>query len=111
MNFKEINEFSREFKKLLKKYKTLKQDLDNFKKSVLAVDFLKNKNFDDIYSDERMKIIKARFFCRYLRGKTLRIIYSLCEEKEEIEFVEIYFKGNKANEDRERIKQYIESNR
>jgi len=109
MNFKELPAFSKEFKKLLKKYKTLESDLQVFKKGIAKVDLLSNKNFAVLHQRERLLIIKARFFCRYLKSKTLRLIYAYYSEKGLIEFIEIYFKGNKENEDRERIKNYIKN--
>jgi hypothetical protein len=57
------------------------------------------------------KIYKSRkFACRSLKGKGgycgIRIIYAYYEEEDIIEFVEIYYKGDKANADRERILRY-----
>ena len=54
------------------------------------------------------KIYKARkFACRSLKGRGvdsgIRVIYAYWEDKDRIEFVEIYFKGDKKNEDRDRI--------
>ncbi len=37
----------------------------------------------------------------------MRAIYAYHNDKEKIAFLEIYFKGNKENEDRERIKKYL----
>jgi hypothetical protein len=59
-----------------------------------------------------VKIIKARMFCRSLRGSSLRIIYAYIFGRAEItfvgiEFIELYFKGNKQREDEERIKEYL----
>ena len=33
----------------------------------------------------------------------IRVIYAYFEENDRIEFIEIYYKGDKENEDRERI--------
>jgi len=54
------------------------------------------------------KIYKAKkFACRALKGKGaqsgIRVIYAYHEEEDWVEFVEIYFKGDKGSEDRERI--------
>ncbi len=53
-------------------------------------------------------IYKARkFTCRSLKGtgsrSGIRIIYAYFDKEDKIEFIEIYFKGDKENEDRERI--------
>jgi len=47
-----------------------------------------------------------------LKKKDLRIIYAYIENHQlvkmiGIQFIEIYFKGEKENEDRERIKDYL----
>ena len=54
------------------------------------------------------KIYKAKkFACRSLKGKGvqsgIRVIYAHFEEKDKIELIEIYHKGDKENEDRDRI--------
>jgi hypothetical protein len=36
----------------------------------------------------------------------IRIIYAYYEKEDVIEFIEIYFKGDKANEDKKRIIKY-----
>jgi len=36
----------------------------------------------------------------------IRIIYAYFEKEDAIEFIEIYFKGDKENEDKKRIKKY-----
>lgn len=107
MNYNETFEFAKEFKKMAKKYRTLPEDLKNFKKNVVVINLCKNKNFAIIFRNNQLVIVKARLFCRYLRRNTLRIIYAFYEKDEIIEFIEIYFKGDKENEDRERIKSYL----
>ncbi|NOY35535.1 MAG: hypothetical protein GXP44_01280 [bacterium] len=58
-----------------------------------------------------MKIVKAHLACRALRNNhLLRVIYSYFEREQRIEFIELYFKGDKENEDRERIKEYLKNN-
>ena len=107
MNFNELSEFIKECKRLEKKYKSLTDDLREFKKVVSVLPLGNSKHFNIIIQTKGVKIIKARFFCRYLKGSSLRVIYSYIEKKKNIEFIEIYFKGNKENEDRQRIKQYL----
>jgi len=48
--------------------------------------------------------------CRALRRRALRVIYAYFEQEQRIEFIEIYFKGDKENEDRKRIKEYLKNN-
>lgn len=114
---RKVNEFERDFKKLLKNFKTLDEDLDNFIN--VQLNLAHKLNIIDKKSIVRIsnlginepKIYKARkFACKALKGKGgfsgIRIIYAYYEEEDIIEFIEIYYKGEKANEDRDRILRY-----
>lgn len=57
------------------------------------------------------KIYKAKkFACKALKGKGvqsgIRVIYAYDEDKDRVEFIEVYYKGDKASEDRARILKY-----
>jgi len=113
---RELKEFEREFRKLLKKFKTLKEDMQTFINTQLKL-YHKQKvdnsgvvRISNLAIDEP-KIYKARkFACRSLKGtggrSRIRIIYAYYEEEDIVEFIEIFFKGDKENEDRERILRY-----
>ena len=112
MNFKTTAEFQKDFKGLLKKFKSLNEDLLEFKKVLSEAPLGTGKHFNLITRADFISIIKARFFCRSLKKKDLRIIYAYIKNHRiieiiSIEFIEIYFKGNKRNEDKERIRQYL----
>ena len=51
-----------------------------------------------------------KFACRSLKGRGvksgIRVIYSWCKSSSKVVFIEIYFKGDKENEDKERINRY-----
>ena len=107
-----LPEFDKDLKKL-KKFRTLIDDLDIFTEKQLQL-FHKlgvdNKGIVQISNlgFEYPKIYKARkFACRALKGKGsasgIRVIYAYFEDEDRIEFIEIYYKGDKENEDRERI--------
>jgi hypothetical protein len=113
--FKEIRslrEFQKDLKKL-RRFRTLKEDLDIFiEKQLRLYHKLKidNKGIVQIsnLNIDYPKIYKARkFACRSLKGKGsasgIRVIYAYFEEKDCVEFIEIYYKGDKENEERERI--------
>ena len=106
-NFDALAEFENEFKRLLKKYKTLGDDFEKFKEVIFITPTGIGKNFVIVHSLSNLKIVKARMACRALRDRSLRIVYSYFEQEQKIEFIEIYFKGYKENEDRERIKEYL----
>lgn len=107
MSFDELSEFQKEFKWLAKKYKSLSQDLEEFKRVVTVAPLGNSKHFNVITKNEQCAIVKARLFCRYLKGSSLRIVYAYHAAVSKVEFIEIYFKGKKENEDRERIKEHL----
>jgi hypothetical protein len=109
MNFDQLPEFQKELKGLAKKYKSLTYDLQEFSNVASVIPLGNSKHFNIIAQTEIYYIIKARLFCKYLKGTSLRIIYSYCEQEQQIEFIELYFKGHKENEDRERIKKYLKN--
>ena len=107
MTFDELPEFEKERKRLARKYRSLSDDLREFRNVVSVVPLGNRKHFVVIARNENVHIVKARLFCRYLKGSSLRVIYSYCEQDQRIEFIELYFKGDKENEDRQRVKEYL----
>ena len=107
MNFSETNEFSKDFKRLSKKYRSLPDDLLEFKKIVSEIPFGSGKHFVVLHENEKVKILKARLFCKYLRGASLRITYAYTEKSTTISFIELYFKGEQVNEDKGRINDFL----
>jgi mRNA-degrading endonuclease YafQ of YafQ-DinJ toxin-antitoxin module len=111
-----LKEFEKDFQKLLKKFKTLKEDMETFIK--VQLDLYHKQKIDNSgvfritnLNIDNPKIYKAKkFACKSLRGtgvkSGIRIIYAYYEEEDIIEFIEIFFKGNKENEDRDRIYKY-----
>lgn len=111
-----LPEFEKELKKLTKRFRTLEEDLEILIKTELVLYHklgIDNKGVFEI-SDLNIltpKIYKVKkFACRSLKDKGvktgLRLIYAYREDKDIIELVEIYFKSDKENEDRERICKY-----
>lgn len=92
----------------------LDNDLFEFKKILSEFPLGIGKHFNIITRSGSIYIVKARFFCRNLKKKDLRMIYAYIEDYQVvemigIEFIEIYFKGNKQNEDKGRIKKYLKN--
>lgn len=109
MTFEELTEFKRDLKKLLKKYRTLKNDLDVVK-TVLEYSPTERPPFSfriDNLGLETCVIKVKKIACRALKGRGvnsgLRLIYAHFEEEDKIIFIEIYHKNDKENEDRQRI--------
>lgn len=107
MNFNETSAFKKDCKKLQKKYLSLKDDIAEFKNIVTVVPLGNSKHFNVLTQVETVYIMKARLFCRYLKGSSMRIIYAYNEVEQNIEFIELYFKGDKESEDEERIGEYV----
>ena len=112
-------EFEKDSKKLLKHFRTLEDDLNIFiDKELYLYHKLKIDNkgifpLTDLPS-ETPRVYKAKkFSCRSLKGRGvfsgIRVIYAYFPESDKIEFIELYYKGDKANEDRARIKNYLDS--
>jgi mRNA-degrading endonuclease YafQ of YafQ-DinJ toxin-antitoxin module len=122
MAFKKIKQFplfKKDLKKLLKRFRTLEDDLEIFIRTQLKLFHKIKKDNDGIkqitgLAKEYPLVFKAKkFACKSLKGKGaksgIRIIYAYFEQEDTIEFIEIYFKGDKENEDKERIKKYFTS--
>ena len=106
-NFNALPKFEKEFKRLSKKYKTLDDDFEKFKKVLLATPTGVGKNFVIIHSTETITIVKARMACRALRDRSLRIVYAHRESIKTIDFIELYFKGEQVNENRALINEFL----
>lgn len=107
MNFEKLPEFQKELKRLGKKYKSLPDDLQEFCDVVSTIPLGNSKHFNVITQTEVLYLVKARLFCKYLKGSSLRIIYAYFEREQRIELIELYFKGDKENENYDRIKEYL----
>jgi len=128
MIFEELDEFKKDLKSLLKKYRSLNDDLKVVNK-ILEVFPDERPPFSfriDNLGIESCVIKIKKIACKALKGKGvnsgLRIIYAYFEEckgiKEEniiiqegredkIVMIEIFHKKNKAIEDKERIKRHF----
>jgi len=109
MIFDELTEYKKDLKNLLKKYKTLNDDLEVVKRVL------------ELFPDEREPfsfridnlgletcIIKVKkIACKSLKGRGvnsgLRLIYALFKTEQKIIFIELYHKSDKEIEDRQRI--------
>lgn len=113
---KKLTEFENDFKKLSKRFRTLDEDLEVFIDKQLKLYHKLGIDNNGIFHISNMgincpKIYKAKkFACKSLKGKGsasgIRIIYGHYEKEDIIEFVEIYYKGDKGNENRERVLKY-----
>ncbi len=113
IRIEETKEFSKDFEKLKKKYISLEEDLAIVEKIISKFPTGKNKEGTRIIRIDPImgfseQVFKVRVRCRSLKSSDrIRLIYFYNIEKNEIFFIDIYFKGNKAIEDKKRIKNFL----
>lgn len=111
-----LDKFKKDLKKLLKRFPSLEEDLDSFVKTQLIAyhkHLVDNRGIVPIEGIliQTPKIFKVlKFACKSLKGKGvhsgIRITYAYFTAEDRVELIEIYYKGDQENEDRERIKNY-----
>ena len=111
MNFLTLSEFDKDLKKLLKKYRSLKSDLE-IVKMILKTKPNERPPFSFRISNLGIEtcIIKVKkIACKSLKGKGvnsgLRLVYAYFEIEKKIVFIEIYHKKDQINENKQRIKE------
>jgi len=117
ITYKNTSGFEKDLKKLLKKFRTLEGDIEIAKKNAIELYHLRkidNASVEPIpnFCTEEVKICKLKkFACKALKGRGvksgIRIIYAYSVVTNTVDFIEIYFKGEAENEDKERIRQYL----
>lgn len=121
MPFREVTrvlEFERDFKKLLKKYSTLEEDLYTMVRTQLGafhkldIDTGGISRIDGLGATTAPVFKVKKFACRALKtwgARTgLRLIYAYVESEDQIDLIEIYFKASREIEDRKRILKYYQ---
>lgn len=114
MKFQQSQKFLKELKRFSKKYRSLHSDLAKLQ-DVLKVLPQGNggKHWNRLHAspDGDIVIFKVRLSCASLKGQSLfRVVYAHNARNKEvilIDFIELYYKGEKANEDRDLIKEYL----
>jgi len=120
MNYNETEEFKHDIKKLLKKFSSLREDLEVNKQYRIELFHCKDINSNGIFeiegvgntNDLRFFKIK-KFQCKSLKGKGarsgIRVIYAYLPINQTVVFLEIYFKSDQEKEKRERISDFIKN--
>jgi mRNA-degrading endonuclease RelE of RelBE toxin-antitoxin system len=117
MKYEETPEFGRDLKRLLKRFPTLRDDLETLKKSAIELRYgqgIDNGAVFEIpgFCRPTLKVAKVKkFACKSIKGRGnrtgLRLIFVLHTEERRVVLLQLYFKADQANEDRERIKGYL----
>jgi mRNA-degrading endonuclease RelE of RelBE toxin-antitoxin system len=109
IDFEKFTEYKKDFKRLLKKYRTLNGDLEDVQKDLndepgaFPPFSFRIDNLGITTCVIKIKKIASDSF----KGKGVhsgfRLIYAYFEQEKRIVFIELYHKSEKENEDRERI--------
>jgi len=109
MIFEELTEFQKDLKSLLKKYRSLNDDLYVVKQVLTTAPDARppfSFRIDDLTLETCVIKVK-KIACRSLKGRGvnsgLRLIYAFFKDHEKIIFVELYHKNDKENEDKQWI--------
>lgn len=119
IKYNAIDLFQKDLKHLLKRYRTLKEDLETAKRDAIELYHLKHIDNQSVFPmpdfcTQEIQICKIKkFACKALKGRGvksgIRITYAFHPQRQRVDFIELYFKGDKANEDRKRIKEYLKN--
>jgi mRNA-degrading endonuclease RelE of RelBE toxin-antitoxin system len=111
-----LPEFEKDLKRLKKKYWSLDGDIETFIDSSIRPYHEKNEEPVGIFqipglNIEYPKFYKAKkFTCECMKGTGVksgfRVIYAYYEHENRVELIEIYYKGDKKDEDKNRLKAY-----
>lgn len=109
ITFDELPEFGTDLKRLMKKYRSLNDDLEVLRKD-LNDEPGERPPFSFRISGLGIKtcVIKVKkIACKSLKGRGvnsgLRLVYAHFEKEERIVFAELYHKNDKESENRERL--------
>ncbi len=121
ISYDQTPKFSRDLKKLSKKFPLLKADLKIVKKN--AIELLHIKRLDNksvfkisgIGNTNNLRFYKIKkFACRNLKCRGvksgLRVIYAFYPTQQKVVFLEIYFKAKQKNEKVQRIIDFMRMN-
>ena len=117
ITYKSTSGFEKDVKRLLKKLRTLEDDVEVAKKNAIELFHLTkidNNSVEPIpnFCSDELKICKIKkFACKALKGRGvqsgIRVIYAYYVLTNTVDFIEIYFKGESEKEGKERIKKYL----
>jgi hypothetical protein len=109
MTFEELTEFKKDLKNLLKKFRTLNDDLSEVK-TILTKKPEERPPFSfrlESLGITTCTIKVKKIACKALKGRGvnsgLRLIYAYFPSEQKIIFIELYHKNDKENEDKKRI--------
>ena len=117
LTYKRHANFVKWLKQLLKRFRTLEEDIGIAQKSAIELLLLRsldNRSIELIpgFDSEVVRMYKIRkFSCRALKWKWvqsgIRIIFAYFPDRQEVEYIEIYYKADQDNMDYDFAKEYF----
>lgn len=117
ITYEETEEFARDIKKLLKKFRSLREDLEVVKRNAIElfhVHGLDNRSvfrIPGLGSGGILPYKIKKFACKALKGKGnqsgMRVIYAYLVQVQKVVFLEMYYKADQANENRQRVTDFL----
>lgn len=116
LRYESTPEFNKDFKRLSKRYRTLPTDLETLKKA--AIELLHCHGLDNqsclaipgLNTPDAIAYKVKKFACRSLTGGAhsgIRLTYIYFPATRRVLFVEMYYKGDKELENRQRLQRYL----
>lgn len=119
ISYYESHQFKKDIKTLQKRYKTLPEDLKIVEEYAIKLFHDKQVETRSIVriegvNNEKVEFYKiVKFACQALRKRGansgIRIIYAFQPKEKIVTFIEMYFKADQENEDKERIKAFLKT--
>lgn len=112
MSYSFTSQCQNEYKKLIKKFRSLETDIERFCKFTLKLEEdsgfpSTNKNYILLKEQVGVSVYKAKMPCATLRGNKFRVIYARHDDSIEIIFIELYIKSESDREDKQRVDGYL----
>ncbi|MDR0820145.1 MAG: hypothetical protein LBN19_01265 [Endomicrobium sp.] len=118
INYSQTPKFGKDFKKLLKRFRTLEEDFKTMKESEIEIYHLKKGEtnavvpMQEFCGQDYLSMKVKKMACKSLKGKGnrsgLRVTYVFEQKENKITFIEMYYKSDQENESRERLSAFIE---
>lgn len=117
INYQEHSSFTKAFKKLFKRFPSLSDDLNMVKCAAVELYHIHNIDNHSVVeipklSQPHMRIFKVKkFACKALKGhgvqSGIRLVYAFNKNEKSVLFLDIYYKGDRENENRAYLRSLI----
>ena len=120
ITYDETAEFARDVKQLLKRFRSIREDMEVVKRAAIELFHgspkIDNNSVEEIpgHCTDTIRCCKIKkFACRALKGRGvmsgIRVTYAFHIAERRVVFIQMYFKGDESMEDKQRLKNYLAS--